>query len=501
MKIAPLKIAVAGFQHETNSFAPQPTRRAEFDAPGGWPALCRGAAMGHQMRGTGTPMSGALAVADAEGVEVLPLLWCIALPSGPVEDAAFEDLAGEIVTRFKAALAEGAQALYLDLHGAMATPAHPDAEGALIARLRELAPAPFPIAASFDLHGNISAPMVADLTLLDCYRTYPHTDLKETGARVMTRLLAHLRGAPAPALAYRAVPYLAAIDEQCTFIEPTKTLLADAEALIAATEGLEAVSQFFGFPLADVPDAGPALIAQGRDAKTAEAAADKMLALWRAAETRFRIPRLPAVEVVAEAKRLAALPGTGPVMISDTQDNPGGGGTGDTTGLLHAMVTGKAAGALMVHIADASACEAAHAAGVGATIDLAIGAAQSVAFGPPVPGPWRVVALGSGSFTGIGPMYRGNAIALGPVALLEQAGVQVIVAPRKMQASEPGLLLHLGLDPELQPIIAVKSSVHFRGAYQSMAKAILTGLAPGLVTSDLSQLAYRHALRKPARRG
>src|SRR5690606_32845601 len=118
--------------------------------------------------------------------------------------------------------------------------------------------------------------------------------------------------------------------------------------------------------------------------------------------------------------------------------------------------------------------------------DIAIGASLSGQYGAPVDGPWKVLRLGSGSFTGVGPMYRGNPIALGPVALLERDGVKVIVAPRKMQASEPGLLLHLGLAPEDVPILVLKSSVHFRGAYQTIARAIIPAIAPGAVEADLS---------------
>src|SRR5690606_28195304 len=186
-----MKIAVAGFQHETNSFAGTVAARGDFDRPGGWPPFCTGDEMMRVISGTGTPASGALAAASQQGVEILPLLWCIGLPSGPVEDPAFDDIADDICARLRDALERGADALYLDLHGAMATPSWPDAEGELLARLRRIAPAPFPIAASFDLHGNISEAMACACTLLDCYRTYPHTDLKDTGARVMGRLIGH----------------------------------------------------------------------------------------------------------------------------------------------------------------------------------------------------------------------------------------------------------------------------------------------------------------------
>ncbi|WP_353171618.1 M81 family metallopeptidase [Paracandidimonas soli] len=493
-----MKIAIAGFQHETNSFADSVAARRDFDRPGGWPPFCTGAEMSRIISASGTPAAGAMAEASAASVEIEPLLWCIGLPSGPVEDAAFEDIADDICARFRAALDAGIDALYLDLHGAMATPSLPDAEGELLARLRRIAPAPFPIAASFDLHGNISESMVRDCTLLDCYRTYPHIDLKDTGARVMRRLISLLSGTPAPVLAYRAVPYLASINDQCTFSEPTRGLLAFARQMEDG-EKVECVSQFFGFPLADVPDSGPSIIVQGHDGAAVEAAADAMLAQWIAAEPQFATRLLSAHEAVAQAMRLCAAGGAGPVVIADTQDNPGGGGTGDTTGMLRALLDGGAKGAVLVHIADAQASEAAHAAGEGALLDLAIGAGQSAQYGAPVEGPWRILKLGSGSFTGIGPMYKGNPIALGPVALLERDGVKVIVAPRKMQASEPGLLLHLGLAPEALPILVVKSSVHFRGAYQQMARAILPAIAPGAVEADLLRLPYRRALRKPAR--
>lgn len=492
-----MKIAAAGFQHETNSFADTSAARADFDAPGGWPRFCAGQEMLDVLAVSGTPMAGALGAAHRANVEILPLLWCIALPSGPVEDAAFEDIVSDLCARFEKALAEGAEALYLDLHGAMATPSWPDAEGELLVRLRAIAPKPFPIAVSFDLHANLSEAMVRECTLVECYRTYPHTDLKETGARTMDRLMAHLRGHPAPYLAYRQVPFLVSINDQCTFVEPTRGLLAHADRLVA--EGrVDCISQLFGFPLADIADAGPSIVVQGTDKDAAEEAADEMLSRWIDAESAFAARLLPASEAVDEAIRLAASDGKGPVVIADTQDNPGGGGTGDTTGMAHALVAGGAKGAVMVHIADAAAVAAAHEAGEGAIIDVAIGAGLSARFGRPLPGPWKVERLGSGTFTGIGPMYRGNRIALGPVALLEQGGVRVVVAPRKMQASEPGLLLHLGLDPETIPILVVKSSVHFRGAYQRMARAILVALAPGLVEADLSRLPYRQATRNPA---
>lgn len=495
-----MRIAVAGFQHETNSFVVGTASLADFQSPGGWPKFTRGESLVADMASTAAPMAGALAAALQEQVEIVPLLWCMALPSGPVEDAAFEAIAGEIVERLRQALrAAPIDGIYLDLHGAMITESIDDAEGELLRRLRAVTPAPLPLVCSLDLHANVSAAMVERATLLDTYKTYPHVDMKETGARAMRRLIAIARDGRAPHKAFRPLPFLTPIDAQCTLAEPARMLVARGDELERRGEA-QCVSQFFGFPLADIADAGPSLVVYVREAEgctnTADALADTLTDTWLRSEGAFG-RRLPdAAEAVALA--LAEQAGAGPVIIADTQDNPGGGGTGDTTGLLAALLDAGAAGAVVVHIADEPAARAAHAAGIGGSIDMPLGGRADARYGPPVAGPFRVLALGDGDFIGVGPMYGGNRITLGPVALLEKNGVRVIVAPRKMQASEPALLHHLGLRPQDIAILAVKSSVHFRGAYQAMARRIIVATAPGAVCADLALLPYRKARRRVA---
>ncbi|MEM7567408.1 MAG: MlrC C-terminal domain-containing protein [Pseudomonadota bacterium] len=185
------------------------------------------------------------------------------------------------------------------------------------------------------------------------------------------------------------------------------------------------------------------------------------------------------------------------------QDNPGGGGAGDTTGLLHALLDADAAGtlkaeALVVHIKDPVSAGRAHTAGLGKTVDGPLGGGSDDGGDPPVRGPFTVEALGDGAFTGEGPMYGGNAIRLGRVVLLSRGRVRVIVAERAMQASEPALLRHLGLDPHGARILVVKSAVHFRGAYGETAHAILLAKAPGRVTADPADLTYARVTRRPA---
>jgi len=479
-----MKIAVAGLQHETNTFAAGVTEAADFVAPGGWPRQMRGAEMIAGLADTSVPTAGALDRLHCAQGTAAPLLWAMALPGGPVRHAAFSDLADDIVARLRAALP--VDGVFLELHGAMVTTLEDDAEGALLDRVREVIGPDVPLVVALDLHANLSARMVDAADRIFAYLTYPHTDMAATGARAMACLL-HLAGNPArPAAAFRQMPYLLPLVAQHTGGDPVRTLYAATDDRVTLT---------MGFPLADVADAGPALAAYAGTQAEADTIADATLAAWIAAEGDFDA-RLADPET-AIARAMAAP--RGPVVLADVQDNPGGGGTNDTTGLLHALLAARATGAVLVHIADADAARAAHALGEGATLNIAIGGKADPATGASVPGPWRIERLGDGNFTGSGPMYAGNAIALGPVALLEQGGVRVIVAAQRMQASEPGLLRHLGIEPHEVAILCVKSSVHFRGAYEQVASRIILVGAPGRVTMDLAALTYEKSKRRPAR--
>lgn len=485
-----LRIALGGLQHETNSFAPGTASLADFEAPRGWPPLSRGAKMLAALEGTPVAARGALEVARAAGAEVVPLLWGLALPSGPVEHAAFEALRDEICRALSAAAP--LDGVYLDLHGAMMTTRDGDAEGALLEAVRACVGPGVPVVISLDLHANVSPGMVAAVDGMTAYRTYPHIDMADTGARAMRRLLALLAGAPQRYLVLRQPGFLIPLVAQATAAAPVSGLYASAAAQEAVQGG--AVTITLGFPLADTVDAGPALVVEHEDPACAEAMADTALRVWEDARDAFSARLLEPHEAVAAA--LSMPPGPGPAVIADVQDNPGGGGTNDTTGLLRALLNARADGALLVHISDEVALGAALAAGERGIMHESLGGRADPGTGAPVPGPWRVDTLADGDFIGEGPMYGGTSIRMGPLAIVSQKGVAVILAGGRMQASEPGLLRHLGIDPVEVPILAVKSSVHFRAAYEPMARAVLLARAPGRVEMDLSRLPLTQARRR-----
>lgn len=493
-----LRIAVGGFQHETHSFAPRPTVFADFQRPAGYPPLTRGPALLPAVAGTATALAGAVPVLQAEGADIVPLLWCLGMPAGPIADSAFERIAAMLCADLSDALLEGAlDGVYLDLHGAALADGVPDAEGELLLRLRRILGPDVPVAVSLDPHANLTAAMVACSDAVAPYLTYPHVDKRETGARAASLLLRLIARRAPFAKAFRQLDYWFTLGGQCTLTEPMRAVMAERAAL-ADRFGLAELGFCFGFPYADFHDCGAAIASYADTQDQADAAADAFLRHLEAREADFRPDAVPAARAVAEAID-AARGGGRPVILADTQDNPGGGGHGDTTGLLAELVAQGARGAVVCLINDAESAAACHAAGEGATLALELGGKSD---GAPFRGPARVLRLGDGDFAFTGPMGQGNRASLGPTALVEVApGIRVMVASRKTQAYDQAILRHLGVEPASCAIIALKSSVHFRADFAPIAHRIIVAASPGPVIADPSTLPFRHVrpgLRKRA---
>jgi microcystin degradation protein MlrC len=481
------RIAVAGWQHETNTFAPVKADFAAFEQAGGWPGLSRGREMFDAVEGVHLPITGAIETLDRHGHQLVPLRWCAATPSAHVTEDAFERISEMLLVDLERALP--VDGVYLDLHGAMVCEHLQDGEGELLRRLRALVGDDLPVTVSLDLHANLTEAMARHTSVLDAYRTYPHVDMGETGARAAGHLHRLLETGERWATALRRTPFVIPLNWGCTLVDPAKSLYAQLPHLIA--DPVTAVSLACGFPLADIAEMGPGMVAYGRDQDAADSAADALLELVNDNEAAFAGRIWDAHEAVAEALARAGS-ASGPVILADTQDNPGGGGTGDTTGLLRALVEGGATGAVLGLLVDPDAATAAHAAGVGAQLSLELGGKSAAADQAPYAGRYKVLALGDGRFTATGPMWLGSRMRLGPMALLEVGGVRVAVASKAMQAADQAMFRHLGVEPAGQSVMALKSSVHFRNDFQDIADSILVAAAPGPVYADPGRLDFRN---------
>ncbi|WP_158932232.1 M81 family metallopeptidase [Acidisphaera sp. S103] len=491
-----MRIAVGGFLHESHSFAPRPTTYADFLQPGGLPAFSAGDGLIEAMRPRSVPLAGAIAVAEKAGVDLVPLAWGFANPAGPVQDEAFERIAARICAPLSVALDAGPlDGVYLDLHGAAVVDSFPDAEGELLRRVRAIVGSDLPLTISLDPHANLTPQMVRLSDAVVPFRTYPHVDMKDAGAQAMRLLLARIERGQPWARAFRTLDFWLPLGSQCTLMPPMQTVMTERAGLAERLGSVE-LAFCFGFPYADFAGCGAAIAAFSETQAAADAAADALLGFVNAQEASFVQETLPSAEAVAEAKRIAARAGR-PVVLADTQDNPGGGGHGDTTELLSELVRQKAAGAVVCLINDAESVAACVAAGVGATVSLSLGGKSD---GMPFACSAVVERLTDGVFTLTGPMGAGNPGNLGDTALVNIDGVRVMVTSRKMQALDQAILRHVGIEPSDCSIIALKSSVHFRADFGPMAERVIVAIAPGPVVADPAVLNFQHVRAEVRRR-
>ena len=489
------RIAIGGFQHETNTFAPSPADYAAFEAGGGWPGVQYGEPLFGAIEGANIPAQGAVQALRAAGHTLVGTAWGAASPSARVTRDAFERILGEMVTRLKAALP--VEGVCLDLHGAMVAEHYDDGEGEILRRMREAIGPRVPLVASLDLHGNVTRAMVAHADALVGYRTYPHVDMADTGARAARLLDTILKTGERPAKAYATLDFLTGLPSQCSFIEPCKGIYALLEGL-ERTSG--AVLTFMpGFPMADFDECGMTVFGYGADNAATLRAVQTLRGAVADAEGDFAMELHSPDDAVSRAQARGE-PGK-PVVIADTQDNPGAGGNGDTTGMLAALVRHKATQATLGLLIDPAAALRAHEAGQGATLGFALGGKSHVAGDAPFEGEFTVERLGDGKFTCTGPMFRGFRMTLGNMALLRSKaapGVRVVLASRKCQAADKEMFRHVGVEPVRERVLVLKSSVHFRADFEPIAREVLVAKSPGPALADPAEFPWTK-LRKGLR--
>lgn len=480
------RIAVGGFQHETNTFAPIKATFDAFERADAWPPLRRGEAMLAAVDGVHIPITGGLEHFRRSGHDIVPLCWSSAVPSAHVTEDAYERIVAMLLEDLSAAMP--VDGVYLDLHGAMVCQHFEDGEGELLRRVRAIVGDGVPISVSLDLHTNLTDAMIAHADAIDIYRTYPHIDMGETGARAARHLEVMMASGGRWAKAFRRPDFLIPLNFGCTDIEPAKGLYEVDLARALKDGGIPAAALAMGFPLSDIREVGPGLVVYGDDQGTADRAADRFLDALIGEEANFGDRIWQPDEAVAEAMRLA-VGASRPVVLADTQDNPGGGGTGDTTGLLRALLNARPDGAVVGLFNDPDSAARAHRAGLGASLTLGIGG-RLYPGDSPMRVDGRVEALGDGRFTGTGPMWGGARYEMGDCALIDVDGLKIAIASKAEQTGDQSMFRHLGIEPPEMKVIALKSSVHFRADFAPIAEAVLTVAAPGPVYVDTGGLDF-----------
>src|SRR5580700_11488157 len=177
-------------------------------------------------------------------VTFMPTLVATAVPGGPVERKTYDTIKAEFLKRLEALLP--LDGLYLPMHGAMFVEGMQDAEADWYQAARKVVGPACLLSASYDLHGNISQPIIDTLDMMSAFRTAPHIDREETMLRATAMLLHCLREKIRPSLMWAPVPVLMPGERSSTEWEPGKRLWAQLPTLNREA-GILDVSMLVGY--------------------------------------------------------------------------------------------------------------------------------------------------------------------------------------------------------------------------------------------------------------
>jgi len=462
------RVALLGFHLESNAFAPVSEERH-------FRSLCyfEGEDIVREARKEApalpAEMPGFFREMDALGKWTpIPVIVTACEPGGPVDEGFFQATLAAMRQRLSAA--GRLDAVYISNHGGMVSTAGPDPDGELYAMVRGVVGPAIPIVATVDLHANISERMVQNVDALVSYRTNPHMDQAER-ARDAARLLLRFLDGKKPQRAFVRLPLTPASVTLLTREGPYADAIRYGQSKVG--DGVLDVSIVGGFVFSDSPKNGVAVVVNGESgAPLREVALDIAGRIW---DDRKRfVKRLTSIE---DAMRIP-----GKTIWSDAGDNPGGGGTGQTTALLRKLHQAKAQNVLYGNFFEPQIAAAAQG-------KREIMATFSEGFSAPA----RVLKTTDGRCIGRRGIWAGRALELGPTAALQIGGITAICVSKRKQCADPVFFEMHGLDVGAARTVVVKSRGHFRGGFDEFftPERIIEVDTPGLTSPVLERLNFR----------
>ena len=482
-------ILTAEFSHESNTFSVRKTGIAAF--------VERGYFVGEDaVRARGdanTPLAGFRDVGAAKGWRMIHAISATAQPAGPVTAEAFDRLASEIVEVARRHRGE-LDGILLGLHGAMVTDASEDGEGELLERVRAVVGPELPIGITLDPHANVTRRMCALAQVIVSYKTYPHVDMRERGRQAAEVLGRAIAGEIRPRTLRVGRPMLEEVNGGRTDVGIMVELLKRARAREQEPD-VFVVSINGGFGTADIAEVGPSVLVtcQGDEARHlafAESLADE---IWN---HRHDVQN-DYMSVEQAAKLCRDYRGdTGPIIVADYADNPGGGAYGDSTELLRALLAAGVKDCVFGPMVDAEAATELHRHKVGDTVRLRLGGKTDPRFGGgPLDLEARILLLGDGAYVGDGPMIGGLKGSWGRMAVIKVQDIEILVATAPQQALDLQQFRAFGIDPAAKRVVALKSMQHFRAAFEPISGKVIVCDSGALCTPDLAKLPYRKVPR------
>lgn len=480
--MAPIRLLIAEFKHETNTFASKSTGRKEYEAR----YIKHADEIIPFFTGVKAEIGGFIDGARQTGVELVPVIAANAMPSGVVTRDMFNYVRDTIIEGIRTS--GKIDGIALSLHGAMVVEDSFDGEGELLEAIRKEVGPGLPIMITLDFHANMTEKMVNNCSALFGYNTYPHIDTYERGLEAVLNLVKMVRGEIKPVMALKWLPML--IPSLETAVPPFSNVF-DVLFEIEKDPRVINVSWFQGFPWTDIPYAGSAVVAvTDNDPSLAKKIAEDIAKqVWDMREL-FTVDVMTPEAAIAKATASEHKP----FVLADISDNPGGGAPSDGTQIIKALLDAGAKDAAIAIIHDPEVVEQALKAGVRATIDIELGGKTEPAHlhGEPVKVKALVRTISDGRYINKGPMNTGFKADNGVTVVLDLGGVEVIVPERKMQPTDPEIFRRHGIEPLDKKMIILKSTLHYRAGFAPLAHEIIQLDVPGLMSPNFSTFRYKN---------
>ncbi len=496
------RIAIASFFHETNTFALE--QNTEPDAT---------LQLAQEMIDLAHPknfVGGFLEGIERDDIEIIPIAHIRYYHGGLISAEMFEHYRDIIVNGLRDATP--LDGVYFALHGAMAAAdPYTDAEGNLLLAAREAVGEGVPFIATYDFHGIMTHDEVGQLAAAFPHNENPHIDGYERGLEAAACMLGILDGEIQPVTKLVHVPIIGPNIGQSTWSHdpdeeemlPLYQLNLIREA-VEDTPGVIDVTILGGYGYADTPETSMSVVVTtDNDPELAEKLANEMAErVW---QRRHDILTVRPIYPVDEGVKLAIESNEEkPVVLVDLGDDPGSSTPSDSPAVLESLIR-QGAHDCVVIIRDPNVVDAAIEAGVGATLEMEVGAAIDQRFYQPLLIKGRVKTIDDGDYMVCGPTHAGWGRDVTREAWREEhAGLRAVlrldnkidvIFTRERTRNDRDFMKSAGIILEEKKIIAVKSNQAHRASLRPIVSKIIELNTPGASMVDYEALPFRHMQR------
>jgi microcystin degradation protein MlrC len=476
-----MRIAIGSIMQEVNSFNRVPTTLDDFEMQG----ISYGEEIIERFTDASfSEVAGFIKAAERHrDIQLVPTIWAYAIPGGPCDEETYQFLRTRTLSELKS---KGKlDGILLAFHGSMSAIGEPDVEGVILEDIRAAYGDDMPVVISLDHHANVSRRMIHHVNALAAYKTQPHIDQVETGAKAAAIMYAAVKNMCAPVVRCRRIPMIAA-GNMLTKGGPLGEFYEQAAAMESEKKVLD-VSVCPGFPWADNPELGWCVaVTTDNEPELAQDMADRLAAdIWK---SRARFVKAEDKKSPAQAVVMALKTKGGPIVFSDAADSPNSGAPGDSTAILKELLGKELGGYALLSIVDPESVGSCIEAGIGNEITLSVGGKRDN-INKPVQVTGTVKTISDGRYLTYETGHKRLTMNMKRIAVLEVGDIFILLSESRGLGHIPDLYRSLGLEPAEAKIVVVKSPYLFREFYDPFAKEIILVDAPGLRSSNFASIA------------